>query len=90
MFRRSHPPRFRTRSPRSEHRAPVSLSDRQLERVVAMTASLEPEKRSLLLERLGAALALRDSAVVSDDDVAVALVSAMVELSHHEPAAPAT
>jgi hypothetical protein len=46
----------------------ISLSDSQLQTVIAAAAPLPPEKRDLYLQRLGAMLAMRGR--VTDADVA--------------------
>jgi hypothetical protein len=64
---------------------PLSLSDRQLEMVMAASALLPFDKRSVLLERVAAQLG-RVARRPRDDDVAEALQRALQGL-RHEPAA---
>jgi hypothetical protein len=60
---------------------PLSLSDGQLQRIMDAGALLPLEKRSLMLERLGAILALRGP-VLTDDDVGAALEASLTGLIH--------
>jgi hypothetical protein len=65
---------------------PISLSDRQLETVLAAAGPLPPDKRTLLLERIGAMLNLRGRGHFNDADVDAAIRRAIEGLLH-EPAA---
>jgi hypothetical protein len=82
MNRRATPP-FQ-RSPRPAPARPVALSDGQLRMVMVAARPLEPEKRSLLLERIAARLDLNGA--FTDNDVEAAIRSGLVGLIH-EPAA---
>ena len=82
MLRRTHhldqwPPR-----PAPAH--PVALSDGQLRQVMIAARPLPPEKRSLLLERIAAKLALCGSS--TDRDVEAAIRLALVGLIHESVA----
>jgi hypothetical protein len=85
MIRRANPPFYRSPRPAPAH--PVSLSDGQLLRVMIASGPLEPEKRTLALERIAARLTLL--AVFTDSDVEAAIAGALVGLIHvREPAQP--
>jgi hypothetical protein len=58
----------------------ISLSDEQSKVVMAAAGSLEPDRRSVFLERAGAMLRLRGR--FSDDDVAEIARLALCGLSH--------
>jgi hypothetical protein len=49
---------------------PLALSDAQLKAVMMFAAAIPPEKRSMLLVRVAAMLAMRGRGHFNDDDVA--------------------
>jgi hypothetical protein len=61
----------------------ISLSDVQLETVIRAAASLEPERRDIFLQRVGAMLALRRRGNFNDDDVANVAAMALCGLIQH-------
>jgi hypothetical protein len=63
---------------------PVGLSDSQLRMVMVVARPLEPEKRSVLLQRIAARLDL-NGPVFTDRDLDQAITSALAGLIH-EPA----
>jgi hypothetical protein len=58
----------------------ISLNDSQLQTVMSAAADLDPEKRPLYLERVGAMLAMRRP--FSDDDVVDVVSLALCGLAH--------
>jgi hypothetical protein len=58
----------------------ISLSDRQLQTIMVAAGSLEPDRRSIFLERAGAMLRLRGR--FSDSDVAEVAELAVAGLIH--------
>jgi len=74
----------RTSAPEPPPTWPVSLSDAQLQIVMLAAGTLTPEKRGVLLERVGTRLRLRNA--FTDGDVEAAIRSALAGLAH-EPAA---
>jgi hypothetical protein len=65
----------------------VSLSDSQLQNLMAAAANMPPEKRSMFLERVGAMLALRGRRHFDDADVADVVALASAGLVHRIDAA---
>jgi hypothetical protein len=83
--RRHEPPRATVyRSPRPAPTRPVALSDDALRMVMLAARPVEPEKRSLLLERIAARLDLNGA--FTDNDVEASIGSGLAGLIY-EPAA---
>jgi len=74
----------------------LALSDAQLQTLMVAAKQLEPDKRAVLLERLGAELRLRHrpggrgAFHPSDDDIELAMRTALTGLLQGAAAAPST
>jgi hypothetical protein len=67
---------------------PISLSDRQLALIMTAAGPLEPDKRIVLMERIGALLRIQGVRRPGDSDIALALSQCLRGMVQ-EPEAPA-